>query len=263
MNSTLRLLLLTIPFVLVFSTGSAETFGVKKRRPKPHEYGNVVINNYSEQEKIAPVVFKHWVHRAKYTCRLCHVDIGFAMQAGETQVTEEDNRNGLYCGSCHDGKIAFGHEQKKLLGDDTTNCDRCHSYGKKVTFKNNFYTFRKGLPKERFGNGINWLVMEEKGMVTLVDYLEGVSMPRTKIKEPEEFSLKAKQPNMPSILFSHKKHAVWNGCELCHPEIFPVKRDSKPYTMQEIFDGKYCGGCHGIVAFASLDCQRCHTQPVQ
>ncbi len=258
-----KTVLLIIALVLIFSTVEAETFGVKKRRPKPHEYGNVVINNYSEQEKIAPVVFKHWLHRAKYTCRLCHVDIGFAMQAGETRITEEDNRNGLYCGSCHNGTGAFGPEDKELLGDNTSTCDRCHSYGKKVTFKNNFYTFRKGLPKERFGNGINWLAMEEQKLITLQDYLEGVSMPGSKIKEPEDFSLSARQPNMPSIVFSHQKHAVWNGCELCHPEIFPVKRDSKPYTMQEIFDGKYCGACHGKVAFADIDCQRCHTGPVQ
>jgi c(7)-type cytochrome triheme protein len=32
--------------------------------------------------------------------------------------------------------------------------------------------------------------------------------------------------------------------------------------MIEIFDGKYCGVCHGKVAFPNLDCQRCHSQPV-
>lgn len=263
MKVRVKTVLFIIISLFVFTTVEAETFGVKKRRPKPHEYGDVIINNFSEKEKVAPVVFKHWVHRSKYTCRLCHVDIGFAMQAGLTMVTEEDNRNGLYCGSCHNGKEAFGPDDKKIIGESTSNCDRCHSYGKEVVFKNDFYSYRKGLPKERFGNGINWLAMEEKKLVTLVDYLEGISIPRKKIKEPEEFTIKAKQPNMPNIIFSHKKHAVWNGCELCHPEIFPVKRDTTPYSMQEIFDGKYCGACHGKVAFPNLDCQRCHTEPVQ
>ena len=127
MKVLLRAVLLVVTVLLIFSTVDAETFGVKKRRPKPHEYGDVLINNYSEKEKIAPVVFKHWVHRTKFTCRLCHVDIGFAMQAGLTQVTEEDNRNGLFCGSCHNGKEAFGPEDKKILGENTTNCDRGHS----------------------------------------------------------------------------------------------------------------------------------------
>lgn len=263
MKKIIQLVVIAGAFLLMVSFVNAETFGVKKRRPKPHEYGNIVINNYSEDAKIAPVIFKHWLHRSKYTCRLCHVDIGFAMQAGATQITEEDNRNGLYCGSCHNGTEAFGPDDKELLGNNTSTCDRCHSSGKKVTFKNNFYTFRKGLPKERFGNGINWLEVEEKGNIVLVDYLEGISMPRSTIKEPEEFSLNAKQPNMPSIIFSHKKHTAWNGCELCHPEIFPVKKGSQPYTMQEIFNGKYCGSCHGKVAFANIDCQRCHTEPVQ
>ena len=263
MKRTWKPLLIVIIIVWFVSSVQAETFGVKKRRPKPHEYSSEIINNYSEKAKIAPVVFPHWIHRAKYTCRLCHVDIGFAMQSGATLIREADNRDGLYCGSCHNGKEAFASDDKERLGDNTSTCDRCHSYGKKVTFKNNFYKFRKGLPKERFGSGINWLAMEEEKRITLQDYLEGVSMPRNKMKEPKEFSLSADQINMPSIIFSHKKHTVWNGCELCHPEIFPVKRDSKPYTMPEIFDGKYCGACHGKVGFANLDCQRCHSEPVQ
>ena len=96
----------------VFSLGlflvDVHAFGVKKKRPKLHEYGNVVINNYSEKKNIAPVVFKHWLHRVKYTCRLCHVDIGFAMYAGDTGITEEYNETGFYCGACHNGKEAFG-----------------------------------------------------------------------------------------------------------------------------------------------------------
>ena len=69
---------------------------------------------------------------------------------------------------------------------------------------------------------------------------------------------------MPAIIFSHKKHTVWNGCELCHPEIFVgVKKGATKYSMVEIFDGKYCGVCHTNVAFPLLDCQRCHTEPVQ
>ena len=221
-------------------------FGVKKKRPKLNEYGNVVMNNFSAKQHMAPVVFKHWLHRSKYTCRLCHVDIGFAMQAGATGVTEEDNNAGMYCGACHNGKEAFGPQEMIAPGVTSPNCDRCHSLGKKVKFKYNFYEFRKQFSPERFGNGIDWLKAEEQGKLTLKDYLEGASIKRPKIQEPQEFELNAKEPNMPDIVFSHKKHAVWNGCELCHPEIFGVKKGADPFSMQEIFAGKYCRGKHRI-----------------
>jgi c(7)-type cytochrome triheme protein len=80
---------------------------VKKKRPLPYEYGRVVISNYSEKTGLSPVVFDHWLHRAKFTCRLCHVDIGFAMKAGATGIKASDNMSGYYCGSCHNGKKAF------------------------------------------------------------------------------------------------------------------------------------------------------------
>ena len=51
-----------------------------KKRPLPSDYGNVVMNNYSEKAGLSPVVFDHWLHRARFTCRLCHVDIAFAMK---------------------------------------------------------------------------------------------------------------------------------------------------------------------------------------
>ena len=101
---------------LAWTTVTAETFGQRKRRPKPHEYGTIVIDTISTANNIAAVEFTHWFHRSKYTCRLCHVDIGFAMVTGETGITEADNRHGIYCGTCHDGTIAFP------LDD----CMRCH-----------------------------------------------------------------------------------------------------------------------------------------
>ncbi|RME69400.1 MAG: hypothetical protein D6778_00550, partial [Nitrospirae bacterium] len=54
----------------------------------------------------------------------------------------------------------------------------------------------------------------------------------------------------------------WNGCELCHPDIFGVKKGATHYSMQDIFNGKFCGACHGKVAFALYDCRLCHTKDV-
>jgi c(7)-type cytochrome triheme protein len=241
----------------------SETFGVKKRMKKPDEYGNVVINNFSGKSDEAPVVFKHWLHRSKFTCRLCHVDLGFAMKAGGTGITEADNKSGLYCGACHHrGKEAFGDVEKKRSQGTVKMCDRCHSYGKKVTFKNDFYKLTKGFPRARFGNRVDWLKAEDNGLIRLKDELPGITIKRKALKDPKDSAYEAKEEGMPDIIFSHKKHAVWNGCELCHPEIFGVKKGATVYSMQDIFDGKYCGACHGKVAFVNMDCQLCHTKEV-
>jgi len=248
----------------------AET-GVKKKRPLPFEYGRVILNNYSEEAHLSPVVFDHWLHRSKFTCRLCHVDITFAMKTGSTGVKASDNMKGYYCGTCHNGKMVFQGTKifescsKKLQADDIKRCDRCHSLGKNVKREYDFAKFTERFPKERFGNGIDWEKSEAEGYIKPVDFLEGVSIPRKKsLPVQKDFALTPKVEGMPEIIFSHKKHTVWNGCELCHPEIFRgVKKGATKYSMVEIMEGKYCGVCHSTVAFPLLDCQRCHTKPVQ
>jgi len=255
--------------VAVAVTAEAQT-GVKKRRPLPYEYGRVILNNYSEKAGFAPVVFEHWLHRSKFTCRLCHVDIAFAMKAGGTSVSASDNMSGYYCGTCHNGKTSIGGEKvfascsKKYSSDDMTRCNRCHSLGKNVKPQYDFAAFTQRFPKERFGNGVDWEKAENDGLIKPLDFLEGVSVSRKPLAVQKDFALDAKLESMPAIIFSHRKHTVWNGCELCHPEIFTgVKKGATKYSMVEIFDGKYCGVCHRTVAFPLIDCQRCHTRPVE
>ena len=65
---------------------------------------DVRLQALEKAARLAPVVFDHWVHRARYTCRLCHVDVGFAMKAGATGIRAADNIAGQYCGACHDGR---------------------------------------------------------------------------------------------------------------------------------------------------------------
>jgi c(7)-type cytochrome triheme protein len=219
------------------------------------------------------VVFDHWVHRSRFTCRLCHVDIGFAMEAGGTDITAAKNRQGLYCGACHDGKRPIGDRKifaacsegiTGITKEESLRCDRCHSRGKKVAREYNFAAFSEKLPKTFFGNRINWEEAEAKGLIKPVDFLEGVSIQRPSLKAQKDFSIEAKASWIGKVLFSHKKHAIWNGCEVCHPEIFPnVKKGETKYSMLEIVGGQYCGVCHDKVAFSLQDCQRCHTQPVE
>jgi c(7)-type cytochrome triheme protein len=253
--------LLFMLFLLLAAT-QAYSFGEKVKRPKPRDFGNVVIDNYSSDKGEAAVIFPHWLHRAKYTCRLCHVDLGFAMKAGDTDITEADNNSGMFCGTCHNNEIAFGPFVEVAGHGELRQCERCHSQGEKIKMKNNFSQFRKEMPRERFGNGIDWMAAETQKKIKLVDFIAGVSVKRKELKKQMDFKLTAAEKKMPQIIFSHEKHAVWNGCETCHPEIFPVKKGAQPYSMQEIFSGQYCGACHDKVAFPNLDCQRCHTDSV-
>ena len=262
-------LFIALAMILVFCGQALSQTGVKKRRPLPYEYGRVIIDNYSTKADLAPVVFEHWIHRSKFTCRVCHVDVGFAMKTGTTGITAADNARGYYCGTCHngktmvDGKVVFQACAKNVSAEDAKRCQRCHSYGLKVASDYDFFRFSQPLPKERFGNGIDWEKSEELGLIKPASFLEGVSSPKHSLVVQKDFALNPKVEGMPNIIFSHRKHTVWNGCELCHPDIFMgVKRGATKYSMLDISEGRSCGACHTTVAFPLTDCQRCHSKPV-
>ena len=81
------------------------------------EYGDVVINNYSTQAGMRPVVFPHWFHRVRFRCKVCHADLGFKFEAGGNKINMVKIIDGQFCGSCHDGGVAWSVE----------NCTLCHS----------------------------------------------------------------------------------------------------------------------------------------
>jgi c(7)-type cytochrome triheme protein len=231
---------------------------------KPQEYGMVIIANQSERAGLAPVVFDHWLHRSQFTCRLCHVDIGFAMQAGATNITAATNRQGFYCGACHNGKLRYNGRAVFASCSEgaplkNAGCERCHSQNKKVLKVNDFNAFANKMPKKAFGNGIDWEAAEARGFIDPIDFLEGFSTHRPSIKAQKDFSIEPNVSWVSDVIFSHKKHAAWNGCEVCHPDIFPIKKGATRYTMFEIDSGEYCGVCHDKVAFPLLACERCHS----
>ncbi len=267
----MKRLLFAAVIVLSFSASLviAQEKVVKKKRPLPHDYGKVVMNNFSESNKMSPVVFDHWLHRAKFACKLCHADIGFSLKAGSTGIRAADNISGYYCGTCHNGKMKINDKtifescKKEALKEDKGTCDRCHSYGKDVKREYNFAAFTAGLPKERYGNGIDWEKAERDGNIKLISELPGVTFKRKQMPVQKDFGLEPKIAGLPEIVFSHQKHNIWNGCDICHPDIFAgVKKGAVKYSMTEIFDGKFCGVCHGTVSFPNIDCQRCHVKPV-
>lgn len=85
--------------------------------PARAEYGDVILNNRSENAGMRPVIFPHWLHRIRFKCMVCHTEVGFKMRAGADNITMADINNGKYCGACHDNKIAWGPKK----------CNLCHS----------------------------------------------------------------------------------------------------------------------------------------
>lgn len=69
-----------------------------------------------------------------------------------------------------------------------------------------------------------------------------------------------------AVTFSHNAHVKDFGleCEACHDDLFTMKtgtaEKADDFTMQALYDGKYCGACHdGSTAFASnTKCNACH-----
>jgi c(7)-type cytochrome triheme protein len=81
------------------------------------EYGDVVINNYSDAANMRPVIFPHWFHRVRFRCKVCHADLGFQFKAGGNQINMVKIIDGQFCGACHNGELAWSVE----------NCNLCHS----------------------------------------------------------------------------------------------------------------------------------------
>lgn len=64
-----------------------------------------------------------------------------------------------------------------------------------------------------------------------------------------------------NVVFPHKIHSFWLSCSICHPKIFIAKKGANQFSMYDIWNGEYCGRCHGKVAYQPKgyeNCQRCH-----
>jgi len=134
---------------------------------------------------------------------------------------------------------------------------RCHSLGKEGVRKYEYKAFTAKLPKARYG--IDWEAAEKKKFINPVDFIEGISIKKVAMQARQDFAITASLPWVHPVLFSHEKHTQWNGCELCHPEIFPMAAKNKEqHSMVANVVGHYCGACHGQVAFPLNNCSGCH-----
>ena len=248
--------------VLLAATGaSAEDGGPPS--PGSDLRGRVLLDGTSRRVGMPAVTFDHWRHRLFYSCRVCHVDLGFAMKAGETQISAAGNETGQHCGACHDGKLL--HDGTPIFracfgwprADPARGCTRCHT-GPTRGPGAGYEELRQALPADVAGD-IDWAAAAGRGLIRPADVVEGISPRRAALKIDRDVALRTSGTWMSDVTFSHKRHVAWVACELCHPEIFPVtKRGSVRFDMADLRAGRYCGVCHLKVAFPLTTCVRCH-----
>ena len=244
----LTALLILLPTLKAISSGKLDL----PKMAAPEEYGDVLIDRFSGEKKVMPVIFSHWAHRTKYTCRVCHIELDFSMKASDTGVVCGGGQmTGKYCTICHDNKTAFGPKGP----DGEKNCERCHNANASPN-REKFEELKKKLPPAPFGNKIDWVKAFEQGLIkpksSLTNTFAPIAMDRT-------LKLQAEMSGIPPAIFPHKTHEELLGCENCHPDIFNIKKKTtKHFSMWRILNKEFCGVCHLRIAFPLDDCKRCH-----
>jgi len=180
-----------LALLIASAVGADQRFKLPPLAP-PELYGNMLIWRTTANASVKPVMFSHWSHRLRYTCRVCHLELDFAFKRNTTEITEAANRAGSYCGACHNGKIAFAHTAE--------NCDKCHT-GNVATSAD----IRKldDLPWAPYGNGVNWSAAIAAGTIKPAASLAPGYKP---IALDTTLNLEAEWNFVPPAVFPHKEH---------------------------------------------------------
>jgi c(7)-type cytochrome triheme protein len=220
-------------------------------QPAPEYYGDVLMERTPKEKKVSPVYFSHWIHRVKYTCRVCHYELEFSMKSNDTAIVCDNGlMGGKFCAACHNGKAAFGPKDKE--GD---NCDGCHNNGVSPPWRK-FQELQAKMPKSPYGNEIDWTKALDMGLIKPQDSLSGEARGIVNIKV---FTLKAEMSGIPYAIFPHKTHEQWLDCSSCHPDLFNIKKKTtRSLRMSNMLKGESCAVCHLRIAFPLDDCRRCH-----
>jgi len=224
-------ILLAVMMLSVPMSARAGKFWQLPPLPVPENYGDLLIDRLSTIKQVKSVYFSHWTHRIRYTCRVCHWELDFAFKSGQTEITEEDNRHGLYCGACHDGKTAFGH--------GNGNCEKCHT-GRLLSDPEKLAVWRQKLQRDDFGNKVNWAgaLMSERIAPVASIYQPG----ETSLDYRKKLLLEAEWAYVPPAVFPHDVHVRWLDCANCHPDIFNIKKKgTESFQMNYILEGRFCG----------------------
>lgn len=239
-------IIITLALLLLIVGEAAANFTLPAPPPR-EEFGSILIDRISTANGQQAVTFSHWLHRTKFTCRVCHGELDFLMKTNSTEITERANRGGKFCGACHNGKIAFRHNG---------NCEKCHN-GEIGYSNSKFDTFllKASIPMTMSGNGVNWTEGINKGSIRPQTYIKKKSQDMSYEKE---LLLEAEMSIIPPAIFPHKAHTAWLDCDNCHPDLFNIQKKGTHFSMNEILNGNFCGVCHLSVAFPMDECKRCH-----
>ncbi|MEE9613337.1 MAG: c(7)-type cytochrome triheme domain-containing protein [Thermodesulfobacteriota bacterium] len=126
----------------------------------------------------------------------------------------------------------------------------------------------RGFPTDKYGYP-DWSVAAREGLIQPSDtILEAVREKGTDADKEKDIQkdilFKINDRLMADVLFPHQAHTYWLSCKNCHPAIFKDKEKANTFTMYDIWNGEYCGRCHGKVAFQPKgfeNCRRCHSVP--
>lgn len=138
----------------------------------------------------------------------------------------------------------------------------------------------QAMPKDQYGYP-DWSAAVRRGLLNPMDSIqeppkkealmfaegskEAVEAAEKFAKEeaPADIVFAINDRLMFNVRFPHKIHTYWLSCKVCHPGIFIAKKGENKMSMYDIWDGKYCGRCHGRVAFQPKgynNCGRCHSE---
>lgn len=117
------------------------------------------------------------------------------------------------------------------------------------------YEAMSGFPRDNQGI-VDWVKVLDMRLINPRKSVDGEGE-----MFPVDFDIIFKNTSsMPHVRFPHREHTEWLTCANCHPAIFIPQKGSNPVSMSEIIEGKYCGVCHGKVAFPpTTNCGRCHS----
>ncbi|MBF0628363.1 MAG: hypothetical protein HQL91_09080 [Magnetococcales bacterium] len=111
------------------------------------------------------------------------------------------------------------------------------------------------LPPDLIGNMVRWVGALDQGFIQPRANLQ----PGTKVTVLDMDLIFGKTGDQPYVRFPHKAHTEWLDCANCHEGIFKTKFNASGITMAQILEGRFCGVCHGAVAFPLTECTRCHS----
>ena len=103
-----------------------QSMSLPPNRAQPDLLGTIIMERHEtdsssagglRNDNLPPSVFPHWLHRIRFQCKVCHMEI-FEPRAGANVITMETISEGQSCGQCHNGEAAF----RAGFGS----CNRCH-----------------------------------------------------------------------------------------------------------------------------------------